>query len=104
MWWSNDVVEAFSNAMTPTNSNSSRAALAMRLQLSRAGVMTGATLMPCGLEVRRVFHRQLGDRTFHIFFQVRTPCSRTAQGTQLDTLSRLPTPSSSHRRPYSPRN
>ena len=70
MWWSNDVLEAFSNAMTPTNSNSSRTALVLRLQFTRSGVMCGGVLQPCILEVRRVFHRALGDRNFHIFFQV----------------------------------
>jgi myosin heavy subunit len=74
VWWSNDVVEAFANAMTPSNPNSSRMALSLRLTFNAAGVLSGGTLGTHCLEARRVFQRELGDRNFHIFFQVR-PCS-----------------------------
>jgi myosin heavy subunit len=70
VWWSNDVIEAFANAMTPANPNSSRMALAVKLTFTSAGILCGGHLSGYNLEARRVFLRDMGDRNFHIFFQV----------------------------------
>lgn len=67
---SNPVMEAFGNARTLRNSNSSRFGKFIQLQLNRAHQMTGAAVQTYLLEKTRVACQASSERNFHIFYQV----------------------------------
>uniref|UniRef100_A0A452SCS0 Unconventional myosin-XIX n=1 Tax=Ursus americanus TaxID=9643 RepID=A0A452SCS0_URSAM len=67
---SNPVMEAFGNACTLRNDNSSRFGKFIQLQLNRAQQMTGATVQTYLLEKTRVACQASSERNFHIFYQV----------------------------------
>ena len=67
---SNPVLEAFGNARTLRNDNSSRFGKFMELGFSRAGHLQGARVQTYLLEkVRLAFHAS-GERNYHIFYQL----------------------------------
>nr|XP_023445590.1 unconventional myosin-XIX isoform X2 [Dasypus novemcinctus] len=67
---SNPVMEAFGNACTLRNNNSSRFGKFIQLQLNSAQQMTGATVQTYLLEKTRVACQAPSERNFHIFYQI----------------------------------
>ncbi|XP_076061703.1 unconventional myosin-XIX-like isoform X2 [Oratosquilla oratoria] len=66
---SNPILEAFGNAATLRNHNSSRFGKLLRLQYG-GGVLRGAEIETYLLEKFRVTHQPENERNFHIFYQV----------------------------------
>jgi myosin-5 len=72
---SNPVLEAFGNARTLRNDNSSRFGKFIELGFSRSGHLMGAKVQTYLLEkVRLAFHAS-GERNYHIFYQLLRGCS-----------------------------
>uniref|UniRef100_A0A8D1A9H0 Unconventional myosin-XIX n=1 Tax=Sus scrofa TaxID=9823 RepID=A0A8D1A9H0_PIG len=67
---SNPVMEAFGNAGTLRNNNSSRFGKFIQLQLNRTQQMTGAAVQTYLLEKTRVACQASSERNFHIFYQI----------------------------------
>ncbi|XP_075417585.1 unconventional myosin-XIX isoform X3 [Tenrec ecaudatus] len=67
---SNPVMEAFGNACTLRNNNSSRFGKFIQLQLNRAHQMAGAAIQTYLLEKTRVASQAPRERNFHIFYQI----------------------------------
>ncbi|KAM3934833.1 unconventional myosin-XIX [Leptodactylus fuscus] len=67
---SNPVLEAFGNACTLRNNNSSRFGKYIQLQLSSLQQITGATIQTYLLESTRIAHQNCSERNFHIFYQI----------------------------------
>ncbi|KAB1265776.1 Unconventional myosin-XIX [Camelus dromedarius] len=67
---SNPVMEAFGNACTLRNNNSSRFGKFIQLQLNRDHQMTGAAIQTYLLEKTRVACQDSTERNFHIFYQI----------------------------------
>nr|XP_056721013.1 unconventional myosin-XIX [Euleptes europaea] len=67
---SNPVMEAFGNACTLRNNNSSRFGKYIQLQLSRSHHLTSASIRTFLLEKTRVAYQPPQERNFHIFYQI----------------------------------
>ena len=67
---SNPVLEAFGNASTRRNHNSSRFGKYIKLQYNRRGVIVGATLDVYLLEKTRAAHYDEHECSFHVFYQL----------------------------------
>ncbi|NXH62943.1 MYO19 protein, partial [Rhabdornis inornatus] len=67
---SNPVMEAFGNACTLRNTNSSRFGKYIQLQLDRFHHLTGASIQTFLLEKTRVAYQAPNERNFHIFYQI----------------------------------
>ena len=63
------VLEAFGNAMTRCNDNSSRFAKYAAMLFAR-GAMVGCTLSTLLLEKSRVVSQRHGERNFHVFYHL----------------------------------
>ncbi|KAI8438390.1 hypothetical protein MSG28_010933 [Choristoneura fumiferana] len=64
----NPIMEAFGNARTGINANSSRFGKYLDLSLMRVGRMSGARISVYLLEQSRVVHQALGESNFHVFY------------------------------------
>uniref|UniRef100_A0A8C3ST95 Unconventional myosin-XIX n=1 Tax=Chelydra serpentina TaxID=8475 RepID=A0A8C3ST95_CHESE len=67
---SNPVMEAFGNACTLRNNNSSRFGKYIQLQLNRSQHLTSASIQTFLLEKTRVAYQAPRERNFHIFYQI----------------------------------
>ncbi|XP_075760859.1 unconventional myosin-XIX [Pelodiscus sinensis] len=67
---SNPVMEAFGNACTLRNNNSSRFGKYIQLQLNRSQHLTSASIQTFLLEKTRVAYQAPHERNFHIFYQI----------------------------------
>ena len=69
------ILEAFGNACTRLNDNSSRFGKFLAVKFDSYGLFTGAEITPYLLEKSRVVTHSSGERTYHAFYQMLTGAS-----------------------------
>jgi hypothetical protein len=67
---SNPILEAFGNARTMRNDNSSRFGKYIDIQFTSAGTLSGATITTYLLEKVRLIQQARGERNYHVFYQL----------------------------------
>ncbi|XP_007934606.1 myosin-IIIa [Orycteropus afer afer] len=66
----NNLVEAFGNACTIINDNSSRFGKYLEMKFTSSGAVVGAQISEYLLEKSRVIHQTIGEKNFHIFYYI----------------------------------
>ncbi|XP_032099967.1 myosin-IIIa [Sapajus apella] len=66
----NNLVEAFGNASTIINDNSSRFGKYLEMKFTSSGAVVGAQISEYLLEKSRVIHQDIGEKNFHIFYYI----------------------------------
>ncbi|XP_073112691.1 myosin-1 isoform X1 [Elaeis guineensis] len=66
----NPILEAFGNAKTSRNDNSSRFGKLIEIHFSTTGKISGAKIQTFLLEKSRVVQCAIGERSYHIFYQL----------------------------------
>ncbi|XP_004404052.1 PREDICTED: myosin-IIIa [Odobenus rosmarus divergens] len=66
----NNLVEAFGNATTIINDNSSRFGKYLEMKFTSSGAVVGVQISEYLLEKSRVIHQALGEKNFHIFYYI----------------------------------
>ncbi|XP_061876951.1 myosin-IIIa isoform X1 [Entelurus aequoreus] len=66
----NSLVEAFGNACTAINDNSSRFGKYLEMKFTAGGTVVGAKISEYLLEKSRVIHQAAGEKNFHIFYYI----------------------------------
>ncbi|MBN3273929.1 MYO10 protein, partial [Polyodon spathula] len=67
---SSPIMEAFGNAKTVYNNNSSRFGKFIQLHFSQNGNIQGGCIFDCILSINRVVRQNPGERNYHIFYAV----------------------------------
>ncbi|XP_077009619.1 myosin-IIIa [Tamandua tetradactyla] len=66
----NNLIEAFGNACTIINDNSSRFGKYLEMKFTPSGAVVGAQISEYLLEKSRVIHQALGEKNFHVFYYI----------------------------------
>ena len=70
MLQTNPLLEAFGNARTLRNNNSSRFGKLIEIYFSKSGSICGALIQTYLLEKSRLTHQLQSERNYHVFYQV----------------------------------
>jgi myosin V len=70
---SNPILESFGNARTIRNDNSSRFGKFMEMQFDPTGCLVSATIETYLLEKVRLISQSIGERNYHIFYEILAP-------------------------------